>query len=80
MHYAAALQGTTNGLNNLYTILVENGADENVVDVVMNALYLSIMIQKSKYCIHLLRGTQCKFFATLAIIRFLSTRYPSSHG
>ena len=54
MHYAAALQGTTNGLNNLYTILVENGADENVVDVVMNALYLSIMIQKSKYCIHLL--------------------------
>ena len=46
MHYAAALQGTTNGLNNLYTILVENGADENVVDVVMNALYLSIMIQQ----------------------------------
>ena len=34
LHYAAALQGTTGGLNQLYTVLVDNGADENVVDVV----------------------------------------------
>jgi len=34
LHYAAALQGTTGGLNNLYNVLVEAGADENVVDVV----------------------------------------------
>jgi len=34
LHYAAALQGTTNGLNQLYSVLVESGADENVVDVV----------------------------------------------
>lgn len=34
LHYAAALQGTTSGLNQLYQLLVDNGADENVVDVV----------------------------------------------
>jgi hypothetical protein len=34
LHYAAALQGTTGGLNQLYNILTEHGADENVVDVV----------------------------------------------
>lgn len=34
LHYAAALQGTTGGLNQLYSILAETGADENVVDVV----------------------------------------------
>ena len=34
MHYAAALQGTTGGHNNLYTLLVEAGASEDVVDVV----------------------------------------------
>ena len=34
MHYAAALQGTTGGLNQLYTLLTDSGADENVVDVV----------------------------------------------
>ena len=34
LHYAAALQGTTGGVNQLYNVLVENGADENVVDVV----------------------------------------------
>lgn len=34
LHYAAALQGTTAGVNQLFSILVEAGADENVVDVV----------------------------------------------
>ena len=34
LHYAAALQGTTGGVNQLYSILAETGADENVVDVV----------------------------------------------
>ncbi len=34
LHYAAALQGTTGGVNQLYSALVEVGADENVVDVV----------------------------------------------
>jgi hypothetical protein len=34
MHYAAALQGTTSGLNQLYQHLADLGADENVVDVV----------------------------------------------
>ena len=34
LHYAAALQGTTSGVNQLFSILVEAGADENVVDVV----------------------------------------------
>ena len=36
LHYAAALQGTTGGLNQLYNILTERAADENVVDVVRN--------------------------------------------
>ena len=35
MHYAAARQGTTGGLNQLYTLLTDSGADENVVDVVI---------------------------------------------
>ena len=34
LHYAAALQGTTSGVNQLYSLLTEQGADENVVDVV----------------------------------------------
>ena len=34
LHYASALKGTTSGVNQLYDILVDNGADENVVDVV----------------------------------------------
>ena len=35
LHYAAALQGTTGGLNQLYGVLADSkGADENVVDVV----------------------------------------------
>ncbi len=35
LHYAAALQGTTNGSNRLYNVLVDiGGANENVVDVV----------------------------------------------
>ena len=34
LHYAAALQGTTSGVNQLYNLLTEQGADENVVDVV----------------------------------------------
>ncbi|TRY79118.1 hypothetical protein TCAL_09905 [Tigriopus californicus] len=33
LHYAAALQGTTGGVNQLYNILVDSGADENAVDV-----------------------------------------------
>ena len=34
LHYASALLGTTGGVNSLYGILVEAGADENVVDIV----------------------------------------------
>ena len=34
LHYAAALQGTTSGLNKLYNLLVEAGSAEDVVDVV----------------------------------------------
>ena len=41
LHYAAALQGTTGGVNQLYSILAETGADENVVDVV-SFLYWNI--------------------------------------
>ena len=45
MHYAAALQGTTNGLNQLYNTLVEIGADENVVDVVICRFVLSLHLK-----------------------------------
>ena len=34
MHYAAALQGTTNGANQMYNILVDADGDEHVVDMV----------------------------------------------
>ena len=34
LHYAAALQGTTGGHNQLYSALVDAGASEDVVDVV----------------------------------------------
>ncbi len=34
LHYAAALQGTTGGHNQLYNQLVEAGSSEDVVDVV----------------------------------------------
>ena len=39
LHYAAALQGTTGGVNRLYNRLVEGSkADENVVDVVSDGI------------------------------------------
>ena len=34
LHYAAALQGTTGGANRLFNLLLDSGADENIVDVV----------------------------------------------
>ena len=34
LHYAAALQGTTGGHNQLYNQLVDAGSSEDVVDVV----------------------------------------------
>ena len=38
LHYAAALQGTTGGHNQLYSALVDAGASEDVVDVVGHRL------------------------------------------
>ena len=49
MHYAAALQGTTGGLNQLYTVLSEGGADENVVDVVSFINFNSFITSLLKY-------------------------------
>ena len=42
LHYAAALQGTTGGANRLFNLLLDSGADENIVDVVRpDVIYLS---------------------------------------
>ena len=47
LHYAAALQGTTGGLNQLYNILTERAADENVVDVVRNQKSLNLNFENN---------------------------------
>ena len=52
MHYAAALQGTTGGHNTLYTLLVEAGASEDVVDVVGQRFFIQIFIALAGYSIH----------------------------
>ena len=44
LHYAAALQGTTGGLNQLYSVLADSkGADENVVDVVSTSFFKQVL-------------------------------------
>ena len=55
LHYAAALQGTTGGHNNLYTLLVEAGASEDVVDVVgqrfLNMISFKISMRGFPFCV-----------------------------
>ena len=57
LHYAAALQGTTGGHNNLYTLLVEAGASEDVVDVVGQRFLNMISFEIAMGDFHFLLGT-----------------------
>ena len=47
LHYAAALQGTTGGHNQLYSALVDAGASEDVVDVVGQRLSFQILFHSN---------------------------------
>jgi hypothetical protein len=51
LHYAAALQGTTSGLNQLFSVLVDGGADENVVDMVRTQLLKFVCLFAGRGCI-----------------------------